>query len=73
LKKQEIDMRRKPQSEEQKLEALAATMRRAHETAEADHEQKAVDAHHELNRPDHAKGRPFRDHGCSNAGNDGGC
>lgn len=66
-------MRRKPQSEEQKLEALARTMRLAHETAEPDQEQKAVDAHHELNRPDHAKGRPIGRQGCSNAGNDGGC
>jgi len=66
-------MRRKRQTVEQKLEALAETMRIAHETEDPNDQQQAVDAHQELHQPEHAKGRPLSEHGCSNAGNDGGC
>jgi len=65
-------MKPKPHDPEKTLEKHAHTMRRAHETGSEDMQQKAVDAHLELTQPEHAKGRPLRPHGCSNAGNDGG-
>jgi len=56
-------------SEKQNTEKAARTMRHANETGRQD---KAVPAQQELQQPDHAKARPPRDHGASNAGEDGG-
>ena len=65
-------MRRKAKTDDQVLEDHAETMRRAHQTGDRRHQSEAVEAQHELQQPEHAKGRPPGTRGSSNAGNDGG-
>lgn len=56
-------------SRQSDTEKAARDMRRANETGRPD---KAVKAQQELQRPEHAKARPPRGQGPSNAGEDGG-
>jgi len=54
------------------LEKEARTLRQANAAGEHATHRRSVRAQQEIDRPDHAKARPKRDQGPSNAGNDGG-
>jgi len=64
-------MTHSPSHADSKQETSARTLRHVNKAGDDSDHRRSVDAQHELNRPENAKGRPAPD-GQSNAGNDGG-